>query len=99
MGFLILGDRSELFDRIFETGQHFSVDAVASARTLDLTLDQTGGLEGFQVLTDGRLRQGQNLDDFPTDALVDRFEMFDDLDPCRMSQSFAYYSQIVGIQV
>jgi len=78
--------------------QYIHVQTIAGAWALDLALDDSGGLEHFQMLADGGLGQGQDLDDLTADAVVDGFQMFDDPDPGRMPQGFADTGKDVGVK-
>lgn len=81
-----------------EAVQYLPVQTVAGTRALDLSLDESGGLEHFQVLAHGGLGQRQNLDDLATNAPVDGLEVFNDPNAGRMSQGLADARKGSGIQ-
>ena len=63
-----------------------------------LALDEARGLQPFQVLTPCGLSQGQDLDNFVADEIINGLQVFDDPNPGRMPQRFAILGKTLVTQ-
>ncbi|VTR68487.1 hypothetical protein DESC_700243 [Desulfosarcina cetonica] len=94
---IIGNDRSDGRRHLLELLQHLPIQTVAGPWPLHFTSDQTCSFEYFQMLADCRLRQREDLNDLPANALVDRLEISHDSNPGRVSQRFADVGEGFGI--
>jgi hypothetical protein len=78
--------------------QRIMIDAIAGARPFNLTLNQPRDLQYLEMLADRGLSQRQHLNQLAANALVDGFQMGQNLNPRRVGQRLAYFRQTVCIQ-
>jgi hypothetical protein len=86
--------RDQFLEQRHELLSSLGPDAVADARPVDLSLNPSRISEHLEVLRDGRLGEGQTIDDVPADALAGSQEEPDNRDPCRMPQRFGQAGQV-----
>ena len=89
------GSVEEVAEQVVELGESVAAGAVAGAQSLDLADDQAGVLEDFEVLGDGRLREGELVDELAAVAGVVGEQQPQDPDACGVPERFREQCDVV----